>query len=110
VGDGGGTRGARIGVTRGHAARRLPAAAAAGPRGALALLHRLATALVSAGFGLALGAYNGGEIGLSSGFTLGIGAGWLSGKLGSRLDDRLFALVPRPPRTRREALDLPSGC
>ena len=67
------------------------------------------TALVWVGFGLALGAYNGGQIGLSSGFTLGIGAGWLSGKLGSRLDDRLFALVPRPPRTRREALALAVG-
>ena len=79
-------------------------------RGGLLWPRRLvATALVSVGFGLALGAYNGGEIGLSSGFALGIGAGWLSGKLGSRLDDKLFALVPRPPRTRREALDLALG-
>jgi hypothetical protein len=67
------------------------------------------TALVWAGFGLALGAYNGGKIGLSLGFALGIGAGWLSGVLGSRLGDRLFALVPRPPRTRREALALAVG-
>ncbi len=69
----------------------------------------VATALVWVGFGLALGAYNGGQIGLTSGFTLGIGAGWLSGKLGSRLGDKLFALVPRPPRTRREALALAAG-
>ena len=67
------------------------------------------TALVGVGFGLALGAYNGGQIGLSSGFTLGIGAGWLSGKLGSGLRGRLFALAPRSPRTRREALALAVG-
>jgi len=67
------------------------------------------TALFWAGFGLALGAYNGGEIGLSSGFMLGVGAGWLSGKLGSRLDAKLFALVPRLPRSRREALGLAVG-
>ena len=79
-------------------------------QGALLWPRRLVTtALVWAGFGLALGAYNGGQIGLSSGFTLGIGAGWLSGILGSRLGDKLFALVPRPPRTRREALDLALG-
>jgi hypothetical protein len=79
-------------------------------RGRLQWPRRLvATALVWVGFGLALGAYNGGQIGLTSGFTLGIGAGWLSGKLGSRLDDKLFALVPRPPRTRREALALAVG-
>jgi hypothetical protein len=69
----------------------------------------VATALIWVGFGLALGAYNGGQIGLSSGFTLGLGAGWLSGKLGSRLDYKLFALVPRLPRTRREALGLAVG-
>ncbi len=72
-------------------------------RGGLLWPRRLvATALVAAGFGLALGAYNGGQIGLSSGFTLGIGAGWLSGKLGSRLDDRLITLAPGPAAARHD--------
>jgi hypothetical protein len=79
-------------------------------RGGLLWPRRLVTtALVWVGFGLALGAYNGGEIGLTSGFALGIGAGWLSGKLGSRLDHKLFALVPRLPRTGGEALELVVG-
>jgi hypothetical protein len=79
-------------------------------KGALLWPRRLATtALFWACFGWALGAYNNGEIGLSTGFALGIGAGWLSGVLGSRLNHRLFALVPRPPRSRREALDLAVG-
>jgi hypothetical protein len=67
------------------------------------------TALFWIGFGWPLGVYNNGQIGLSLGFALGAGAGWLSGALGSRLGRRLFALRPRPPRSRREALDLVVG-
>ena len=67
------------------------------------------TALIWTGFGLGFGLFNGGEIGLSMGFTLGLGAGWLAGKLAPRPDREPFALVPRLPRTAREARALAVG-
>ena len=68
-----------------------------------------AAALIGAGFALAFCAYISVWRALAFGYLAALGAAWLAGRIRSRLDDQLLALVPRRPRGRREALSLAVG-